>query len=265
MQNKEARFPIFQERFLKERQYRELSQADFAIFLGISRPTVGFYENGERLPDALTLKKIAEKCDVTSDYLLGLSNTRKPENANIGKRLGLSDNAIQVLEMYNEYFHGELLIPTINLLIEQETPPENFGGYGEAIICDPDISEEEARNIEDKLSKEYDERYEEWETRDYITLLSSIDKFLKVNLSKDELIDITDDGQIKKQKPTSVLHRGYWSIKSVPVKTIIDKVLLMEIQEKTEKLKAKLVQSREENKQEEGEKNGNNPKEKGQL
>lgn len=50
------------------------SQKDFAIRLGISRPTVGFYENGSRLPQADVLKQIAERCNVSTDWLLGLSD-----------------------------------------------------------------------------------------------------------------------------------------------------------------------------------------------
>lgn len=71
----ENRFPIFSKRFLMLRSIRHQSQEEFAKFLGISRPTVGFYENGIRIPDALTLRQIAEKCNVSADWLIGLSNT----------------------------------------------------------------------------------------------------------------------------------------------------------------------------------------------
>lgn len=57
----QKRMPIFAERFAQLRG--EMTQAEFAEFLGISRPTVGFYENGVRLPDALLLCQIAEKCN----------------------------------------------------------------------------------------------------------------------------------------------------------------------------------------------------------
>ena len=68
----------------------DMTQADFAKFVGISRPTVGFYENGERLPDALALKKIAEKCEISVDWLLGLSDVKQPNVAiqAISKELG---------------------------------------------------------------------------------------------------------------------------------------------------------------------------------
>lgn len=74
------RFPIFAERFNILRDER--TQGEFADFLGISRPTVGFYENGTRIPDAYILKQICEKCDVSADWLLGLSDymTKNQEN-----------------------------------------------------------------------------------------------------------------------------------------------------------------------------------------
>lgn len=72
MERKNERLPIFTERF-RELQ-GEQSNTEFAEFLGISRQTVGFYCNGDRVPDAVTLIKIAEKCGVSADWLLGMSN-----------------------------------------------------------------------------------------------------------------------------------------------------------------------------------------------
>lgn len=260
MQSNEGRFPIFQERFLKERQRRKLSQADFAVFLGISRPTVGFYENGERLPDALTLRKIAEKCEVTSDYLLGLSLSRKPENTNIGKRLGLSDNAIRVLELYNGECNGEILIPTINLLIEQATPVPFFGNW---IYSYPEgATEDEMRIIDQLEEKEYQELEEDWASHHYVNLLSSIEKYLIVNPTDNELIDISINGDLEKRSTLPPKHIRLDTVISISSKTIVDDIFLMEIQETAKKLKEKLVQSKQKNAQEEGKNNGNSSTEK---
>lgn len=69
------RLPAFKKRFAELRGER--TQAQFADYLGIARPTVGFYENGEMIPDASVLKKICEVCKVSSDWLLGLSDIRR--------------------------------------------------------------------------------------------------------------------------------------------------------------------------------------------
>lgn len=76
-EERDDRLPLFAERFAALRG--DQSQEAFAQFLGISRPTVGFYESGARIPDAVTLRRIAERCMVSTDYLLGLTDTKTPE------------------------------------------------------------------------------------------------------------------------------------------------------------------------------------------
>ena len=71
--------PKFKDRFAKLRAENKMTQKAFAEFLGIARPTVGFYENGERIPDAQILAQIADRCGVSSDWLLGRSNYRRDE------------------------------------------------------------------------------------------------------------------------------------------------------------------------------------------
>lgn len=78
MKQKEMRFPDFVSRF-RELQ-GERSNTEFAEFLGMTRQTVGFYLNGERVPDALGVKNIAQKCGVSADWLLGISDFRERED-----------------------------------------------------------------------------------------------------------------------------------------------------------------------------------------
>lgn len=92
----QRRLPIFAERFSQLRAER--TQKEFADFLEISRPTVGFYENGTRLPDALVLRQIAEKCNVSADWLLGLSNYQDSKSARFTvEDVGLSEQAAKSL------------------------------------------------------------------------------------------------------------------------------------------------------------------------
>lgn len=94
MERKNERLPIFTERFRELQGDR--SNTEFADFLGISRQTVGFYCNGDRVPDALTLVKIAKKCEVSSDWLLGLTDikTTDADVQSMCKFTGLSDQTI---------------------------------------------------------------------------------------------------------------------------------------------------------------------------
>ena len=78
-EKKPPRLKVFQERFDLLRKEHGSNNTDFAKFLDMSRQTVGFYLNGDRVPDALNLIRIAEKCSVSADWLLGLSDFRSKE------------------------------------------------------------------------------------------------------------------------------------------------------------------------------------------
>lgn len=100
------RFPIFRERF-RELQ-GDMSNTEFAEFLGISRQTVGFYCNGERIPDALGVRAIAEKCNVSADWLLGLSNYPNYDDRGItAEELGMTGEAAQsIRNLWKNIYEG---------------------------------------------------------------------------------------------------------------------------------------------------------------
>ena len=94
MKQKEPRLQIFVER-LRELQ-GEKTNTEFAAHLGISRQTVGFYLNGDRIPDALVLRQIAERCSVSADWLLGLSDIKGIyENEQTAASLKLPESFVQ--------------------------------------------------------------------------------------------------------------------------------------------------------------------------
>lgn len=105
----EQRMPVFKERFTQLRG--NMTQAQFADFLGISRPTIGFYESGSRIPDAIGVRNIAEKCKVSADWLLGLSDVRSPDMdlQSACKYTGLSEKAIDVLRSSRQYYFFEFM------------------------------------------------------------------------------------------------------------------------------------------------------------
>ena len=95
---KEKRFTVLGKRLNTLRG--DLSQVKFAEKVGLTAATIGYYENSDRLPDAETLYKICVACDCSSDYLLGISEAKKPQidvqAAN--KRYGLGESNLQTLE-----------------------------------------------------------------------------------------------------------------------------------------------------------------------
>ena len=118
--SKEKRLPILTERFIKLRG--SMTQAEFADYLGLSRPTVSLYESGTRIPDAVILRSIAEKKNVSTDYLLGLREDPVSDKdlQFIVDYTGLSSEAIEKLhEFAHLQGHSSGILENINRFIIQ--------------------------------------------------------------------------------------------------------------------------------------------------
>ncbi|UOQ95097.1 helix-turn-helix domain-containing protein [Halobacillus shinanisalinarum] len=63
------------ERLKSLRKEHKLSQKQVSEILGISESGYGYYEQGRNEPSIEMIKKLADRYDVTTDYLLGLSNS----------------------------------------------------------------------------------------------------------------------------------------------------------------------------------------------
>jgi transcriptional regulator with XRE-family HTH domain len=71
---------VLKERLVKLRTDKGLSQYDLAKTLGLSRGQISNYELGSRQPDYATLSKIADFFGVSTDYLLGRPNEKRPSS-----------------------------------------------------------------------------------------------------------------------------------------------------------------------------------------
>ncbi|MBO1515679.1 helix-turn-helix domain-containing protein [Metabacillus bambusae] len=81
---------MLSDRLISERKRKKYTQEKVADFLGITRPAYTAYERGNRQPDYETLKKLAELFEVTTDYLLGFSNTpdlSEKDEKDVAKRM----------------------------------------------------------------------------------------------------------------------------------------------------------------------------------
>lgn len=84
-----------------ERMKKGLSQLAFAKILGISQQTIGSWETGRTSPDLETLIKIASFFNVSTDYLLGVTDV--PTKNNVQSNLiKLSDEELQLIKKYRE-------------------------------------------------------------------------------------------------------------------------------------------------------------------
>ena len=66
---------MFAQVLRKLRTERDLTQDQLASIIGVSKSTIGMYEQGKRVPKVdATLKRLADFFDVSIDYLMGLSD-----------------------------------------------------------------------------------------------------------------------------------------------------------------------------------------------
>ena len=94
-----ARFPEFQAAFVE--LMGNMTIKEFADKLGLSRATVGFYSAGQRIPDALGIKTIAEKCNVSADWLLGLTRSKYKKPAATDD-LRITEKAVDAIEYMDD-------------------------------------------------------------------------------------------------------------------------------------------------------------------
>ena len=89
----------FAKRLRELRERKELNQKECAEKLGISRGSISFYENGERLPDIETIYNMAKFFSVSADYLIGLSDVKTTEHniKEICEYTGLSESTVSAL------------------------------------------------------------------------------------------------------------------------------------------------------------------------
>ena len=68
----------FGELLAELRQDRKMTQRDLAQILHVSVGTISNYENSVHFPDVEKLMELADFFGVTTDYLLGRSDERRP-------------------------------------------------------------------------------------------------------------------------------------------------------------------------------------------
>ena len=90
---------VFGKRLKELRKEHGYTIEQFADMVGISKSTLGYYENDKRMPDIEILARIANVLNVSADYLIGRTNTtaRKGKLKTVCDFTGLSDQAAEYL------------------------------------------------------------------------------------------------------------------------------------------------------------------------
>lgn len=69
------------------REDADLKQSELAAATGISQKTLSNYESGKTNPDSYAIIKLAEYFNVTTDYLLGVTQNNYKDLSDITKKL----------------------------------------------------------------------------------------------------------------------------------------------------------------------------------
>lgn len=83
---------------LKEiREFKGISQKDFAAIIGVPANTYNQWENGKRQPDPEIMIMIADYYDITLDYLMGRES---PAKENPSEQIeGIDETSIEILNV----------------------------------------------------------------------------------------------------------------------------------------------------------------------
>jgi len=96
---------LFGERLKQLRESQGLSQTELADYLNVSRQSVGGYENDNVDPGMDTLVKIADRFNISLDYLF--CRTDEKENANLlhtsTKKIFNEEVLMKISDIINSY------------------------------------------------------------------------------------------------------------------------------------------------------------------
>ena len=151
------------ERLKQLRIKNGLKQQELANMFGLSSGTISFYESEQRKPDIDFIVAVAKYFDVSTDYLLGLTNATDKENIDISKVTGLNDFSLTILEqslketnneasevIYNVIFGGDFL-RFVNLINDKkEKKPTIDIDWSD--ICDKKLSDIFDMDIEQRTT-----------------------------------------------------------------------------------------------------------------
>ena len=130
MESKNTCVEVFGKRLKELRKANGYTIEQFAYMVGISKSTLGYYENDKRMPDIEILARIADTLNVNADYLIGRTNTtaQKGKMKTVCEFTGLSDSAADYLaELVKDKDYEKLSI--INHLFDELTEDYDFYSY----------------------------------------------------------------------------------------------------------------------------------------
>lgn len=214
----------------------KMNQETLANQIGRIREDISKFENGTRTIDIYSLRDIAKLLNVSTDYLLGITECESPETNNkaINELTGLSDNALKNLININKYHQG-YLIPLINYLLEQET-----------LFPDEYYEMQETKNENEESLKKLNQGFKDWKNKEYKRIFSQIYNYFYVNISAEDKIHITNNSLIM-DKNINDLYDYATTNEIISSKDLADTFLLKQIDKTLESAKAQYLEEQTRN------------------
>lgn len=216
-----------------------LKQDYLAEKLNVKRPNISKYETGETAIPLDILKRISKILNISTDYLLGLTECKTPKTnyRALCDAIGLDDTAIEILEVINFVYQGQYLIPILNFLIKQEELPPDETIFEEAYsrIENSKMTDKEKKKYIRKVQSLQDRVYKKWQDKNYQPVFSSIEDYFTAKAENENLC-LTISGDLKKEEEIT---NELYVRKKIPKQEILDEVILKKIVEDLKKSKEK--------------------------
>lgn len=186
---------IFSKRLRELREIAELTQAQLANELKVSRGAISYYEKGERTPDIEFLTDVSELFSVSLEYLLGYTDNIEIEHCNLYETYGLTDTVLDKLEDNDKIGHILSNILTNSSFKRVETllgnAIEDYKIYDStaikylSFILSTELQELIAKALHDELYAQYTEKDNEELMEKVNEALKKYDDFFKHSLIED--------------------------------------------------------------------------------
>lgn len=224
----EKQVATFLDRFNEEFDNLGTNAKIFSFEAGISQSSISQYRNRtiKSLPSMNTIEKLARQFGVSSNYLLGKSDTPNYEHEDIMKKIGLSKKAYQILQVIK----NTDLINSINYLIEQEEI-YLLGGFSPIYNESEDFDE-----TFQKALQSYEKELEKIDNH-CIPILSLIHNYYSTQTTNEEMFIV--NGNLKKVSDFKHTIDRYFANGKISTKDIIEDTFLKEIENRLKESKQK--------------------------
>lgn len=179
------------------------TQKELSLICGVKSQSVSLWVNGETRPDILSLVKIAEHFNVSTDYLLGLTDYKTTDKATVEmcKALGLSEDAVGLLLGDVETSYGKCVARNHRKYLGEELEKNDLKRSFDVLACDIACT---FNRLIDEYVKEYTYMHEHLDERFYPKPLLSLLQDFYARLDSKNFC-MSDDGRFVELQGEAVI------------------------------------------------------------